>query len=404
MSASYRDGVLSHNPSVFYQMGINADAVLNETGDGNNGNLFGNFHSVSDERLTPNSPWPAISFVDDILDNPNSALMAGVNGLTVGAILRVDSIPFDRGSIFTGTVSQGYVGVSINVYPDGSLVCYARSKPTDSANTTTLPAETISLSTVHFISLVVDFVGGTIAIYIDGALAIENVGATFGQTTFSGFAGNDNSGLATNTSSQWMRWDWASKRAVTSGLLDSAFIIGNALDAQQVNTLFDAAFSEPLQVSQSSVSGVVKISNVNISRQVRAFSYDSVQHVIDSTSITGSKSLGHTTSDPVTGEYTIDLLDGYSNDVFVVAFDNYGLPFVPGLSLAVGQRVHPTIPNGYVYECDGAGTLPSTEPTWSIDTETSQVYGTASLIARPFYRPVVHGPIVPEVVELSPGP
>jgi hypothetical protein len=31
-----------------------------------------------------------------------------------------------------------------------------------------------------------------------------------------------------------------------------------------------------------------------------------------------------------------------------------------------------------------------------VDTETSQLYGTASMIARLFYRPMVHGPIVPD--------
>ncbi|MEC9039585.1 MAG: hypothetical protein VX787_08675 [Pseudomonadota bacterium] len=117
-----------------------------------------------------------------------------------------------------------------------------------------------------------------------------------------------------------------------------------------------------------------------------------------------SKSLGHATSDPETGEYTIDLLDGYDQRIFVVAFDDYGADFKPDLAVAVGDRVHPTTPNGHVWECTGSGTLPSEEPAWVIDTETDQLYGTASMIARPFYRPMVHGPVTPEVVQQDPAP
>jgi len=154
----------------------------------------------------------------------------------------------------------------------------------------------------------------------------------------------------------------------------------------------------------SKVSGVVQVNATPAGRAVRAFGYNPTAHDLDSEPVNLSKSLGHSVSDPETGEYTIDLLDGYGGDVFVVAFDEYGLPFSSGLVLSVGQRVHPTTPNGYIYECDGAGTLPTDEPVWSIDTETSQLHGTASLIARPFYRPVVHGPIVPEVIVEDPAP
>ena len=149
----------------------------------------------------------------------------------------------------------------------------------------------------------------------------------------------------------------------------------------------------------SKVSGVVLIDEIPVERTVRAFSYDSVGHIIDGGEVTLSRSLGHSNSDPGTGEYTIDLLAGYGSDVFVVAFDDYGDPFTPEQTLNVGDRIHPTTPNGHVWETTGAGTLPVEEPTWIVDTETSQLYGTASMIARPFYRPMVHGPITPEVVE-----
>lgn len=147
----------------------------------------------------------------------------------------------------------------------------------------------------------------------------------------------------------------------------------------------------------SKVSGIVQIDGSPARRTVRAFGYEATVHSVDGEIINLSKSLGHATSDPDTGEYTIDLLDGYDKRIFVVAFDDYGSDFQPDLAVTVGDRVHPTTPNGHIWECTGSGTLPSEEPAWVIDTETAQLYGTASMIARPFYRPVVHGPVAPEV-------
>lgn len=157
-------------------------------------------------------------------------------------------------------------------------------------------------------------------------------------------------------------------------------------------------------IQASKVSGIVQIDGTPAERTVRAFGYSPTVQDIDGESLNLSKSLGHATSDPETGEYTIDLLDGYDQRIFVVAFDDYGADFKPDLAVAVGDRVHPTTPNGHVWECTGSGTLPSEEPAWVIDTETDQLYGTASMIARPFYRPMVHGPVTPEVVQQDPAP
>lgn len=156
----------------------------------------------------------------------------------------------------------------------------------------------------------------------------------------------------------------------------------------------------------SKVSGIVQIDGTPVERTVRAFGYEAQTHAIDGNEVKLSRTLGHATSDPATGEYTIDLLAGYADPIFVVAFDDYGTDFTPGMAVAVGDRIHPTTPNGHVWETTGAGTLPSEEPTWVVDTETAQLYGTASMIARPFWRPMVHGPVVPEltgVVEWTPA-
>lgn len=153
---------------------------------------------------------------------------------------------------------------------------------------------------------------------------------------------------------------------------------------------------------RSKVSGVVQIDGMPVQRTVRAFGYDPTGYLLDGENVNLSKPLGHAVSDPTTGEYEIELLGGYSNPVFVVAFDDYGVAFSPEIHVNVGDRVHPSTPNGYVWECVGAGTLPGAEPDWISDTETSHMYGTASMIARPFYRPMVHGPVTPQV-DLVPG-
>jgi hypothetical protein len=183
--------------------------------------------------------------------------------------------------------------------------------------------------------------------------------------------------------------------------IDGASITANTGDGLVV---IEALGAPPSDGSTSKVSGVVQIKGTPAQRTVRAFSYRAIAHQIDGEAVTASKSLGQSISDPSTGEYTIDLLAGYSEAVFVIAFDDYGMDFQADMAVTVGDRVHPSISNGHVWECTGSGTLPSEEPAWVIDTETAQLYGTASMIARPFYRPVVHGPVNPEVIAPDPAP
>jgi hypothetical protein len=152
----------------------------------------------------------------------------------------------------------------------------------------------------------------------------------------------------------------------------------------------------------SRVSGTVAVEGGPASRVVKAFSYDRLAFAINGKAVSASKPLGQSLSDASTGEYEIILSDGYGGEVIVFAFDNYGGAFDAEASVSVNDRIHPTTPSGYVYECTGGGTLPSTEPDpWPTDIEASHSIGTASFEIRPFYRPEVHGPILPEFVEVS---
>jgi hypothetical protein len=162
---------------------------------------------------------------------------------------------------------------------------------------------------------------------------------------------------------------------------------------------FTAFFGQAVEVAPTKVAGIVQIDGTPAGRIVRVFTYDSETMTLLNRDVTAPRPLGETTSDPETGEYEIIIDTGYTGRVFVVAFDDYGPDFTPEMSMTVGDRVHPTTPNGHVFIATSDGQLPAEEPEWVVDTETSQLYGTASMIARPFYRPMVHGPVTPEITE-----
>jgi hypothetical protein len=143
------------------------------------------------------------------------------------------------------------------------------------------------------------------------------------------------------------------------------------------------------------VTGTVTVNGQPAARRVRAFSYDSVSYQLNGGNVVLSRPLGQSMSLGANGAYSITLENQYSGDVFVVAFDDYGTAFAPGLAVTVGQRIHPTEPNGFVYVAQSGGTLPATEPAWETDANTSQLVGSASFLPVPFYRPQIHGPIRP---------
>lgn len=167
-----------------------------------------------------------------------------------------------------------------------------------------------------------------------------------------------------------------------------AFTVGATIN-------FDVAVGLIEQETNTKVGGVITVQGAPARRTVRAFAYDAVTHTVNGSSINESITLGSAVSDESTGAYEIELNAGFEGDVFVVAFDDYGIEFAADLAVLIGDRIHPTIPNGYVYEVTVGGTLASSEPVWSTNTEATQVVGSASVKPVMFYRPVVHGPITP---------
>ncbi len=158
---------------------------------------------------------------------------------------------------------------------------------------------------------------------------------------------------------------------------------------------FDVAFGSIDQTVSSKVAGQMKVAGEPVKRVLRAFSYNPVTHTTAGESVDESRTLGSAVSSEVDGSYEIELQGGFEGDVFVVAFDDYGQPFQSGASMAVGDRIHPSTPNEFVYECVADGDLPATEPAWSTDPENTQTIGTVTVQPVPFYRARVHGPITP---------
>jgi len=146
------------------------------------------------------------------------------------------------------------------------------------------------------------------------------------------------------------------------------------------------------------VGGTLTVEGEPAERTVRVFSWGAEEHLIDGQNLDFARSLGHAQSDPVTGDWSVDLLGGFQGEVMAVALPNSGVPFQPDLAVEIGDRIRPTEPNGLVYQVTVAGTLPSTEPVWPTAVDATAPVGTAEVITRELFRPVVDGPIKPKEI------
>ncbi|MEE3389350.1 MAG: hypothetical protein VX256_14435 [Pseudomonadota bacterium] len=98
------------------------------------------------------------------------------------------------------------------------------------------------------------------------------------------------------------------------------------------------------------------------------------------------------------GDGTFDIsYTGWGGPVIALALDHYGNDFQTSAALNAGAIVHPSIPNGFVYEVTVAGTTGTEEPAWS--TGASVQSGSVTFDPRPYYRPVASGPLQGEELE-----
>ncbi|MCY1356004.1 hypothetical protein D9M69_424430 [compost metagenome] len=95
------------------------------------------------------------------------------------------------------------------------------------------------------------------------------------------------------------------------------------------------------------------------------------------------------------GEFRVEADVYGGGDVFAFSADFPGVIWAPGIPLNLGDRLRPTVNNGYVYEIVVAGVSGATEPDWWADQGdgTEGNIGTARATARPYYQPVGHGPL-----------
>lgn len=101
------------------------------------------------------------------------------------------------------------------------------------------------------------------------------------------------------------------------------------------------------------------------------------------------------------GEFRVETEVYGGGDIFAFAADFPGVIWQAGVVLNLGERVRPTVNNGYVYEVITAGNSGSTEPAWWADAGdgTEGAIGGATAKARPYYQPVGHGPLKMTLVE-----
>ena len=99
------------------------------------------------------------------------------------------------------------------------------------------------------------------------------------------------------------------------------------------------------------------------------------------------------------GFSVLDLKVTTSGTIYALGLDDYGVTFVPGSSVSVGDRVRPAVFTGWVYEITEAGLLPAAEPVWwaALGENPSRPLGTARAIAVRYYLPQAFGPLPVEI-------
>lgn len=156
-----------------------------------------------------------------------------------------------------------------------------------------------------------------------------------------------------------------------------------AVDEQGVSIVTDLGI-------HARIAGSVQIDGDGAARDV----------IVISDSSAGRQVLASGRSDG-SGAFDIDF-NGYAGPVIAIALDKYGVNFEPLKLYNQGDVVHPSTPNGYVFDVTAAGTSGATEPEWSTTGSTQS--GSVTFNARPFYRPIASGPLLPEKLSDSDPP
>lgn len=136
--------------------------------------------------------------------------------------------------------------------------------------------------------------------------------------------------------------------------------------------------------AQARLAGMVTVDETPVERRV----------IIVNNHPDGPQVVGEGVSNP-DGSFDIEYGD-FGVSVVALSIDEYGQPFEPETALNLGTIVHPTTPNGYVYEVTQAGTTGTEEPDWA--TVQTVQSGSVTFNPLPYYRPIASGPLTGEPV------
>lgn len=110
-----------------------------------------------------------------------------------------------------------------------------------------------------------------------------------------------------------------------------------------------------------------------------------------------SEVVGQGESDPLTGDYAIDIYP-HTGEVLIFVAPDYGRAFAPELLLTTGDIVHPLIPDKNVYEALNNGKMGSTEPDWNNVGDV--ISGEVTLKRIPLFAPLANGFIKPVITPI----
>lgn len=206
----------------------------------------------------------------------------------------------------------------------------------------------------------------------------------------------DNATITTHTNSNFLinlngengvsigRSIWDEENGILNGNLDALRVVKGESVFEGLTSSerldYRNFYTQP-ESQLAGVSGTVTLDGQPYESKVVAVRYAS--------NINETRVFGSTTSDAATGNYSIVGL-GVST-VMVFTIQDYGTPWSSTTSLSLGDVVHPTVPNGYVFRVTAVGTTGGTEPAWPATPSTEVTDGGVTYTSEILLQPEIQG-------------
>lgn len=164
-----------------------------------------------------------------------------------------------------------------------------------------------------------------------------------------------------------------STRVVSGDALSGAVVFKN-----EPGTTTTRIYFPPVTLQPTQVSGTVTLDDQPFQSDLVVTSLEDEPRVV-----------GTGRSD-VLGNYTIDC-NGWLGSVLINSVQDYGAPWAAGVSLQVGDVIHPSTPNGYIFEVNTAGVTGNVEPTWPTSAGSNVPDNTVAYTSITLLRPMIEG-------------